>query len=252
MGLSFQCLTGSLIRASNRRRCSSWLTSRKYFSRMMPLCDQLALDRRCQLQEALVLIVAAEAHHPLDPRPVVPGTIEQDDLAGCGKVADVALDIELALLAVGRRRQCHVAEHAWAAALHDPLDHASLARRVAAFEHDDDPGTLRHGPGLEARQLDLELMEFLLERLPLKLGRDRRLRLVIALVLVFLRHGLSEPLARSATVERSPPRFGLPLDRRACRSQLAFATQPRQPGSFYRTGSTTGRPSPGNKPAATL
>jgi hypothetical protein len=36
IGLSFQCLTGSVILASNRRRCSSWLTSRKYLRQPEP------------------------------------------------------------------------------------------------------------------------------------------------------------------------------------------------------------------------
>ena len=124
-----------------------------------------------ELQEPLVLLVAAEAHHPLDARPIVPGAIEQDDLAGGREMSHVALDIHLALLAARRRRQCHVLEHARAATLHDPGDHPALAGGVAALEHDDDAGALGYRPGLEPGQLDLELSQFLFELLTLDLWK---------------------------------------------------------------------------------
>jgi hypothetical protein len=47
-----------------------------------------------------VFVVAAEPHDPLDPSPVVPGPVEQDELAGGGEMGDVALDVELALLPI--------------------------------------------------------------------------------------------------------------------------------------------------------
>ena len=80
-----------------------------------------------------------------------------------GKAGDVALHVELALLAVRGCRQRHMPEHARAAALGDPLDHAALAGRVAALEHHDDPSALGHRPGLQPGQLNLQLVEFLLE-----------------------------------------------------------------------------------------
>src|SRR5215467_1932627 len=36
IGLSFHCLSGSLIRASKRRSCSSWPTSIQYLIRIIP------------------------------------------------------------------------------------------------------------------------------------------------------------------------------------------------------------------------
>ena len=131
----------------------------------------LALNGGRELQEPLVLFVAAEAHHAFDARPIVPGAIEQDDLTGGREMSHVALDIDLALLAARRRRQCHVLEHARAATLHDPGDHPALAGGVAALEHDDDAGALGYRPGLEPGQLDLELSQFLFELLTLDLWK---------------------------------------------------------------------------------
>ena len=160
------------MRASNRRRCSAWLTSRKYFNRMIPLLTHLALDCGREPKKVLVLVVAAEPHDPLDPCPVVPGPIEQDDLAGCGEMGEVALDVQLALLPIRGRGQCDVLEHAGAAALHDAADHAALAGGVPPLEHDDHPRALGHRPRLQPRQLDLQLREFFLELL----ARHRRRR----------------------------------------------------------------------------
>ena len=105
----------------------------------------------------LVLIVAAETHHPLDSRPVVPGPIEQDDLAGGGEMGDVALDVQLALFPIRGRGQRDVLEHAGAAALHDATDDAPLAGGVPSLEHDDHARALGHRPRLQPRQLDLQL-----------------------------------------------------------------------------------------------
>ena len=82
-----------------------------------------------------------------------------------GKLGYVALDVELALLAVRGCRQRHVLEHARAAALGDPLDHAALAGRVAALEDHDHAGALGH-PGLQPRQLDLQLVSSFSNSLP--------------------------------------------------------------------------------------
>ena len=49
--------------------------------------------------------MGAEAHHLLDAGAVVPGPVEQHDLAGGGQVLDVALEVPLAPLALGRGGQ---------------------------------------------------------------------------------------------------------------------------------------------------
>ena len=75
-----------------------------------------------------------------------------------GKLGHVALDVELALLPVRGCRQGYVAEHARAASLGDPLDHAALAGGVAAFEDHDHARPLGDRPGLQPGQLDLQLV----------------------------------------------------------------------------------------------
>src|SRR4051812_48063902 len=57
------------------------------------------------LEESLGLLRRAEPHHTLDARPVVPAPVEDDDLAGRREMLDVALDVHLRLLALGRGSQ---------------------------------------------------------------------------------------------------------------------------------------------------
>ena len=104
----------------------------------------------------------AEAHDPLDAGAVVPGAVEDHDLAGRRQVRHVALEIHLRLLPLGRRRQGDDAEDPRADALDDALDHAALAGRVAALEDDDDPRARLLHPGLQVRDLDLQPGELLL------------------------------------------------------------------------------------------
>ena len=51
--------------------------------------EHLLEDRRLH-QEALVLLLGAEPHHPLDAGAVVPGAVEHHDLTAGGQVLDVA------------------------------------------------------------------------------------------------------------------------------------------------------------------
>ena len=107
------------------------------------------------------LVLGAEAHHPLDARAVVPAAVEDHDLAGRRQLRDVALHVDLGLLAVGRRRQRDDAEDARADPLGEPLDHAALAGGVAAFEDDDDPRARGLHPGLQVCDLDLQAGDLL-------------------------------------------------------------------------------------------
>ena len=108
--------------------------------------------RRALLEEALGLLLGAEAHHPLDAGAVVPAAIEDHDLARRREVPDVALDVHLRLLALGRRGERHHAEDPWADALGDPLDRAALAGRVPTLEDDADLGAGRLDPLPAARR----------------------------------------------------------------------------------------------------
>ena len=126
------------MRASNRRSCSLLPTSSQNLISRMPLLDHVPLEERAQLEEPLVLLLRAEAHHVLDAGAVVPAAIEDDDFAGGGEVRQVPLHVHLGLLAIGRRRQRDDPEDARAHALGDRLDRAALARGVTSLEDDDD------------------------------------------------------------------------------------------------------------------
>ena len=62
---------------------------------------------------------------------------------------DVALQVDLGLLAVGGGGQCHMTIDARARAGGDPADHAALARRVPALEDHNDARPLVFDPGLQ-------------------------------------------------------------------------------------------------------
>ena len=48
--------------------------------------------------EAVILLVIAKPHHRFDDCPVVPASVEKDDLARVGQFLDVAPKIPLSLL----------------------------------------------------------------------------------------------------------------------------------------------------------
>src|SRR6266404_3676002 len=89
--------------------------------------DQHLLELRASAEEFAILLVGAEAHHPLDPGAVVPAAVEQDHLAARRQMGDVALKVPLSALLLGRRAERHDAADARVEALADPLDDAALA-----------------------------------------------------------------------------------------------------------------------------
>ena len=99
--------------------------------------------------KSLVLLVGAEAHYSLDPGPIVPRAVEEDDLARRWKLRHVALDVDLGLLAVGGGRQGHVPEDARARACGNSADHTTLTRRVPALENHNDARPLVFDPTLQ-------------------------------------------------------------------------------------------------------
>src|ERR1700730_2886538 len=133
--------------------------------------DDELLDGRAEFEEALVLLARAEAHDVFDAGAVVPAPVEDHDLAAGREALDIALHVHLALLAVGRRRQCLDAENARADPLGDGLDRAALARRVAPLEHDDHAFAGLLDPILQVAEFHLQLVELLLVRLALELFR---------------------------------------------------------------------------------
>ena len=102
------------------------------------------------------MLARAEAHDPLDSRSVVPGAVEEHDLAGRRQVLDIALEVPLAALLVVGLRQGDDPRAARIEVLGQDLDGAALAGRGAALEYDDDPLAVRLDPVLQLDQLDLQ------------------------------------------------------------------------------------------------
>ena len=74
-------------------------------------------------------------------------------------MGDVALEIPLGALALGRRRQRHGAADARVEALGHALDHAALAGGVAALEQHDDLELVGDHPVLQLDQLALQAQQ---------------------------------------------------------------------------------------------
>ena len=132
-----------------------------------PVLDQLDAGPRQHAFEVghvakkiLDLRLGGEIHHPLDPGPVVPGPVEQNDFAGAGQMRHVALEVPLRLFAFAGRRQRHRAADAGVQALGDAFDDAPLAGRVAAFEDHRKLVTRMNNPVLQLDQLCLETEQF--------------------------------------------------------------------------------------------
>ena len=121
--------------------------------------DEHPLELRALAQEPAVLVGGAEAHHLLDAGAVVPAAVEENDLAGGGKLGDVALEVPLRLLALGRRRQGRDPAVARVEPLLDALDRAALARRVPALEDDGDARARLADPVEHQRELDLQPLQ---------------------------------------------------------------------------------------------
>ena len=173
-GLSFQRLVGSAARAWNRRSCSSGADREPVLDDQDPRAHQHPLELRAGAQELLVLVLRAVAHHPLHAAAVVPGAVEEHDLAGCRQVRHVALEIPLRLLAVRRDAQRHHPRHPRVERVRDGLDGAALAGRVAPLEQDHDLEAGVADPLLHLDQLDLELGQLLLVLLHAAASRGAR------------------------------------------------------------------------------
>ena len=85
---------------------------------------------------------------------------------------DVALEIPLAALALGRGGQRDRADDARVEALHDPFDGPALASRVPPLEDHDQLELLGHDPVLELDQLALQTQQLL----EIKLARQGAVR----------------------------------------------------------------------------
>src|SRR5258705_4085721 len=111
-------------------------------------------------QEPRMLLRRTESHHLLDTPPVVPGPVEQDDLTPRRQVRHIALVVPLPALPLGGCRQRGYPRDARAQILGDALDGPTLARGVATFEDDHDPGPGFPGPFLEPHEFRLKVEQF--------------------------------------------------------------------------------------------
>src|SRR6516164_6206650 len=129
-----------------------------------PGVHDVFLYRRAQVEEALVLRLAAKAHDVFDAGPVIPAAVKDDDLARCRESLNVALHEHLSLLAIRGRGQCSHAKDTRAHPLCNSLDRPALARGVAPFEQDDDPRTRLLDPILQPTKLHLQLVQSLFHK----------------------------------------------------------------------------------------
>src|SRR6476659_5075679 len=107
-----------------------------------------------------MLLRRPESHHLLATRPVVPGPVEQDDLTPRRQVRDIALVVPLPAFPLGGCRQLDKQRDARAQIFGDALDGPTLARGVATFEDDHDPGPGFPGPFLEPHEFRLKAEKF--------------------------------------------------------------------------------------------
>ena len=123
------------------------------------LFDQHPFEDRRLVQKAVILRVRAVPHHVLDAGAVVPGAVHQHDLTGGRQVRDVALEVPLRLLALGRGRQRDGARDAGVEELRDTADGRALAGGIATLEDHHDPRPGRLHPGLHVDQLRLQRLQ---------------------------------------------------------------------------------------------
>ena len=104
--------------------------------------DAVAHEQRLELgrvaQEDAYLLLGAKAHHALDAGAVVPGAVEQHDVAAGRQVGDVALEVPLAALGLGRLGERDGAGVARVEARQEAADAAALAGGVASLEQHDE------------------------------------------------------------------------------------------------------------------
>ena len=170
MALSFHCRMGSSIRASKRLFLLLVAHFQPVFDQHDAVVGDVLLELGADFEEALVLLLGAEAHHVFDAGAVVPAAIEDHDLSRRREMREVALHVHLRLFAVGGGGQRDHSEGARADPLGHRPDRPALAGGVAAFEDDDDPLTRPLDPVLQDAELGLQLAQRLLVVLPLQLG----------------------------------------------------------------------------------
>ena len=161
IGLSFHCLPGFAMRSWKRFSCSSSLSDNQNLTRMIPdrtsarsISGQVRTKSSYSsaVQNPMTFSTPARLYQLRSNSTISP--------AG-GQVRDVALEVPLRALALGRLVQRDDPAVAGVEPLDDPLDGPALAGGVAPLEDHDDPQALVADPLLQADQLDLQPLELL-------------------------------------------------------------------------------------------
>jgi hypothetical protein len=173
---------------------------------------QHLLEQRAGAQELAVFLLAAELHHPLDAGAVVPAAVEQHDLAARRQLGDVALEVPLPALPLGRRAERDHPADARVEALGDAFDDAALAGRVATLEDDHDLEAVEAHPLLQLDQLELQMGKFF--DVVVILGRLVRLAALGEMpILLDRRHFLAVPPHQFHRLALAMLGHGCPLQR---------------------------------------
>src|SRR5580765_1949877 len=107
-------------------------------------------------EEALDILLAAKTHDAFHASAIVPGTIEDHELAPGRQMRHEALEIPLRILAIRRFAGREDTRFARAHVLGEPLDGAILAGAVAPFDDNEYAPALRDQPALQFDELDLQ------------------------------------------------------------------------------------------------
>src|SRR5207302_5385885 len=171
---------------------------------------QHALEAWSGIQELVALRAGAELHDVLDAGAVIPTAVEEDDLAGCRQVPDVALEVPLGVFAIARLAGSHDPHLARAQVRHDALDRAVLAGGVAPLEDHEQLAAVRDHVTMQLDQLDLQAAQ-----LPrVFLLADPRCGLALARTLARLHgsSGVMGPAACGSRSKRLAVRAGAPAE----------------------------------------
>ncbi|MCW2542050.1 MAG: hypothetical protein JWN95_3775 [Frankiales bacterium] len=139
--------------------------------------DQHPFEFRRLAHELPVLGRRAELHDSFDAGAVVPGPVEQHDLAVRGQMGDITLEVPLRLFTLGWLFQSDHAGSAGIQMLGEAFDGAALAGGIPAFEDQDDFLAAGFNPVLQLQQFDLKCP---LALLVLAAGHSLVVRVVLA------------------------------------------------------------------------
>src|SRR5262249_48695031 len=144
-----------------------------------PILDQLNSIRLDELfqhgaafEKVAVLFLGTKSHDIFHSGTVIPTSIKDHDLTCRREVRQVALDVHLSFLAIGRSGKRHHTEYPRADPFRYSFDRSSLTGAVTPFEHDNDAQSLVLHPLLEYAELRLKPLQLFFVVLSLHLRLD--------------------------------------------------------------------------------